>query len=183
MVAQHRLRKPLGLAALEFVFAAEARELGEPDGRLPWTEKLNLLDAHAVGEKRVDHAGPIEHLEHRGLKRGSARLVMGREPLLDDPRLHAVTEELASGEKARWTRADDEDPSIGRRVVSLFGPRRHSGSPRVFCDYNSRRCGFATTLRCTNFRTGFTRSAENLVEPIQGRARWHASTAELAFAH
>ena len=109
MVAQHALGTPLGLAALEFVFAAEARELGEPDARLPWTEKLDLFDAHALGEKRLDHASPMEHFEHRGLKGRPARLAMGAEPLLDDPRLHAMTKKLARGEKARGTRADDED--------------------------------------------------------------------------
>ena len=47
MVAQHALGQPLRLAALEFVLAAEARELSEPDARLPWTEKLDLFDAYA----------------------------------------------------------------------------------------------------------------------------------------
>ena len=62
-----------------------------------------------VAEKRLDDAGPIEDFERCGLKGGSARLVMGRGPPLDYRWLHAVTEELASGEQARRARADDED--------------------------------------------------------------------------
>ena len=78
MVAQHALGAPLGLAALEFIFAAEARELDESDARLPRTEKLDLFDARAVGEERLDHASPVEHFEHRRLKARTARFVMRR---------------------------------------------------------------------------------------------------------
>ena len=58
MVAQHGLGAPLRLAALEFVFAAEARELGEPDARLPWTEKLDLFDAHAARRETAGSRRP-----------------------------------------------------------------------------------------------------------------------------
>ena len=54
-------------------------------------------------------AGLVEDLKRRGLKCGAARIVMGRGLLLDDPWPYAVTEEFARGEKARGTRADDED--------------------------------------------------------------------------
>ena len=126
MVAQHALGAPLGLAALEFVFAAEARELDEPEARLPRTQKLDLFDARAVGEKGLDHASPVEHFEHRRLKARPARFVMRRRPLFDDPGLDAVTEKLACGEKARGPRADDEHLGSGRFVS---GPRRHISFP------------------------------------------------------
>jgi hypothetical protein len=78
MVAQHALGAPLGLAALEFIFAAEPRELDESDARLPRTEKLDLFDARAVGEERLDHASPVERFEHRRLKARTACFVMRR---------------------------------------------------------------------------------------------------------
>jgi hypothetical protein len=120
MVAQHALGTPLGLTALELVFAAEARELGEPDPRLLWTEKLDLFDARAIGEKRLDHASLIEHFQHRRLKARPARFMMRRRPLFDDPRPYAMTQKLARGEKARGTRADAD---TGSRVTEWFGKR------------------------------------------------------------
>src|SRR6188472_1462040 len=131
MVAQRRLGKPLGLAALEFVFAAKAGQLSEADARLSRPQKLDLFDADALSKKRLDHARLIEQFEHRGLERGPARLVMGRKPLLDDPRLHPVAAKLARGEKARWTGANDEDLSFGRRALGLCGIHRHSGASPV----------------------------------------------------
>ena len=116
MVAQRGLRKPLRLAALEFVFASQAREFREPDARLSWAEKLDLLDPHALFQERLDHAGLIEDLKRRGLKCGAARLMMGRRLLLDDPWPYAVTEEFARSEKARGARADDQDLRVGPRV-------------------------------------------------------------------
>src|ERR1700722_12891839 len=136
MVAQHALGTPLGLTALELVFAADARELGEPDPRLLWTEKLDLFDARAIGEKRLDHASPIENFQHRRLKARPARFMVRRRPLFDDPRPYAMTQKLARGEKARGTRADNEHFSFGRLVSNLCGFQRHLGFPLV--SLNSR---------------------------------------------
>ncbi|HZZ22404.1 MAG TPA: hypothetical protein VFE60_07455 [Roseiarcus sp.] len=131
MVAQRLLGKPLRLAALELVFAPQTCEFCEPDAHLSWAEKLDLLDVHALFQERLDHAGLVEDLKRRGLKCGAARIVMGRRLLLDDPWPYAVTEELACGEKARGTRADDEDLSIGPGVY-LSGLLRHFGFPPSF---------------------------------------------------
>src|SRR5277367_2315329 len=108
MIAQHGLGAPLGLTALEFVFAAEARKLGEPNAHLAWAEKLDLFDAHALGEKRPNHPGLVEDFEQRRLKGGPARLLMRRGPFLDGSRPCAVTEELARGKKPRGSCANDE---------------------------------------------------------------------------
>lgn len=70
----------------------------------------------------------MQDFEDRRLERGASRLMMRLRPLLHDPRFYAVTEELARGEKARRTRAHDEDLGIRPRVRLL----RHSGFPPEF---------------------------------------------------
>ena len=129
MVAQHGLSAPLGLTALEFVFAAQARELDEPDARLPWTEKLDLSDARAIGEKRLDSRQPYRGFRALRLKRSPARLMMRRGPPLHNSWPYAVTEEFTCREEARGAGADDENPRLGPPDISLCGPQRHSGSP------------------------------------------------------
>ena len=131
MVAQRRLRKPLGLAALELVLASQASEIGKPNLFQVRTQELNLPDAHAAREKRGDDPALVQDFEDRRLERRAARLMMGRGPSFHDPRRYPVTEEFARGEKARGPRADDEDLGIGPRV-GLSGFLRHSGSPQSF---------------------------------------------------
>jgi hypothetical protein len=133
MVAQSRLRKPLGLAALELVFASQASELVKPNSFQIRTQELNLPDAHAAREKRGDDPALVEDLKDRRLECGSPRLVMGRSPSFHDPRFYAVTKEFARSEKARRTRADDEDLSIEPRV-GVSGFLRHSGFPQSFTE-------------------------------------------------
>ena len=72
MFAQHRLGLPLRLAALELVFAPDAREPGERDALELGAKKLDLPDTHARGEKRLDHAALVQGFEDRRLKRRSA---------------------------------------------------------------------------------------------------------------
>ena len=110
-------------------------------------EKLDLFDAHAVGEKRLDHPASIQRFQHRGLKCGPARLVVRRRPLLDDPRPHAVTEELARGEKARGTRADDEDLRIGPRASSGCAAPATFRLPQSFFDTLEVACSLAIKQR------------------------------------
>ena len=146
MVAQRRLGEPLRLAALKFVFAAEALELGKSKARLPGPQNLDLPNAHAVGEKGLDHAGLVEEFKHRRLERGPARLVVGGGASLDDPRLHAMADEFACREQARRPRPDDEDLSFRRRIRPLLDFARHVGVPPVYTCISPRPRSATTPL-------------------------------------
>ena len=112
MIAQDLLGSPLRLAALEFMPAANSAKVRVHDPPHARTHELTVLDVHAGAEERLDHARPIDDVEHRRLERRPARLVMRREPLFDDARLDAVARQFAGGETVR----PDRFPRSGRRA-------------------------------------------------------------------
>ena len=115
---------PLRLAALELVPAADAAEIRARDLPHARPHELAVLDVHAGAEERLDQASAFDDVEHRRLEGGPARLMMRREPLLDDARLDAVARQFAGGEKSRRAASHDQD---GGRVGDL----RHSATYRA----------------------------------------------------
>ena len=128
-VAEDRFRPPLRLAALEFVLRTKAGEFAQSEADLSRADEFHLLDPRALLEEWRDEAGLVEGLEHGGLKRGAARLVVRLYAALDDARPHPMAEQLAGCKKPGRPRADDHDLSLagGRR-----GCRRHDVSPDPF---------------------------------------------------
>jgi hypothetical protein len=109
MLAQDCFGAPLRQAALKLILAADTREIRGRDLLQTRTEQLKLPDAHARVQEWLDHAGPVEDLEHRGLQGGAARFVMRREPALHDARLDAMAKKLAGREQAGRAASDDQD--------------------------------------------------------------------------
>ena len=81
-------------------------------------EQLNLPDAHARAEERLDQAGAVDNLEHGRLQRGPARLVMRREPALDDARLDAMANKLAGREQSGRAAPHDQDSRCGCTILT-----------------------------------------------------------------
>ena len=72
-------------------------------------ENLRTVDRVGTLEKPVEQTRAVEDLERGGLDSGSAALLVRTRFLLDEPRLDAVSCELARGEQARRPSADDQD--------------------------------------------------------------------------
>ena len=83
VVAQRRLRNPLGLAALE-----SSDGIPEPPSSVSpirlqvRTQELNLPDAHAAREKRGDDPALVEDLKDRRLERSPTRLMHAARPFV-----------------------------------------------------------------------------------------------------
>src|SRR5262249_4793226 len=95
MLAQNFLCAPLRQAALKLIFATNPRETRAHDLLQTGAEELNVPDVHAGAQERLDQTAPVDDLEHAGLQRSPARLVMRRKEALDDARLDAVAKKLA----------------------------------------------------------------------------------------
>src|SRR5262249_56532067 len=93
-----------------------------PSRLQPRAEQLNVPDMHAGAQERLDQTAPVDDLEHAGLQRGPARLVMRREAALDDARLDAVAKELARREQSGRTGPDDQDGRLGCRRIHRQSP-------------------------------------------------------------
>ena len=78
MLAQDCLGPPLRQAALKLVLAPDTSELRRRDLLQVRTQQLNLPDAHCCAKEGFNETGPVENLQHRRLKSGSASLAMRR---------------------------------------------------------------------------------------------------------
>ena len=113
MFAQDRLGLPLRQAALKLIFAPDISEFHRRDLLQARAQQLNLPDAHARAKERLDQTGPVDNLEHGRLQGGPARLVMRREPALDDARLDAMANKLAGREQSGRAAPHDQDGRFG----------------------------------------------------------------------
>jgi hypothetical protein len=109
VLAQDRLGAPLRQAALKFILAANAGELGRRDRLQIRAEQAHLPYGYTGAEKRFDQACPVDDIQRCRLQCSPSRLVVWLEPTFDHAWPHAMTQQLARGKQAGRTCSYDHD--------------------------------------------------------------------------